>query len=139
MKNNAVGSGHGRLWSRIAGIAAIAVATVVTAPAQAHHSFALFDQTKKLELQGTVKDWQFTNPHSWLQLMVVENGQPVEYSIEGASVNTLARRGWGPKTFKPGDKVTVVVHPIKTGQKGGAFLSAKLPDGRTITAAIQPT
>lgn len=141
MNNTAVKSWRREVPSRIvlAALAAVAVAAAAVAPAQAHHSFALFDQTKKVQLQGVVKAWQFTNPHSWLQLMVNEGGRQVEYSIEGASVNTLVRRGWGVNTFKPGDKVTVTIHPIKTGQKGGAFLSAVLPNGKTISSGITPT
>jgi hypothetical protein len=108
------------------------------APASAHHSFAMFDRTKNVQLDGTVKDWQFTNPHSWLQLLVVENGNPVEYGIEGSSVNTLLRIGWGPKTFKPGDKVSVVINPLRDGRKGGAFVKATLPDGRILSSGQTP-
>jgi hypothetical protein len=110
----------------------------LSVPAQAHHSFANFDKSRTLKLKGTVKEWQFTNPHSWLQLIVNEGGQQVEYSIEGASVNTLVRRGWGAKTFKPGDKIDIVVYPLKTGHNGGAFLSATFENGKTITSGITP-
>jgi hypothetical protein len=106
--------------------------------ASAHHSFAMFDRTKDVKLDGTVKEWQFTNPHSWLQLAVVENGNPVEYGIEGSSVNTLLRIGWGPKTFKPGDKISVIINPLRDGTKGGAFVKATLPDGRIISSGQTP-
>jgi hypothetical protein len=106
--------------------------------ASAHHSFAMFDRTKEVQLDGTVKDWQFTNPHSWLQLLVLENGNPVEYGIEGSSVNTLLRIGWGPKSFKTGDKVSVVINPLRDGRKGGAFVKATLPDGRILTSGQTP-
>jgi hypothetical protein len=108
-------------------------------PASAHHSFAMFDHTKEVKLDGTVKSWQFTNPHSWLQLLVIEDGNPVEYGIEGSSVNTLLRIGWGPHTFTPGDKVTVIINPLKDGRKGGAFVKAILPDGRTLSSGQTPT
>jgi hypothetical protein len=107
--------------------------------ASAHHSFAMFDRTKEVQLDGTVKDWQFTNPHSWLQLLVMENGNPVEYGIEGSSVNTLLRIGWGPGSFKPGDKISVVINPLRDGRKGGAFVKATLPDGRILTSGQTPT
>jgi len=116
----------------------LASGALLSGSAQAHHSFAGFDQSRKVTVQGTVKDWQFTNPHSWLQLIVTENGEQVEYSIEGASVSTLVRRGWSRNTFKRGEKVTVVMHPLSTGGKGGAFLSATLEDGRTISSGITP-
>jgi hypothetical protein len=106
--------------------------------ASAHHSFAMFDRTKNVQLEGTVKDWQFTNPHSWLQLLVLENGNPVEYGIEGSSVNTLLRIGWGARSFKPGDKVSVVINPLRDGRKGGAFVKATLPDGRILTSGQTP-
>jgi hypothetical protein len=106
--------------------------------ASAHHSFAMFDRTKEVKLDGTVKEWQFTNPHSWLQLFVVENGTPVEYGIEGSSVNTLLRIGWGPKTFKPGDKISVIINPLRDGTKAGAFVKATLPDGRILSSGQTP-
>ena len=100
--------------------------------ATAHHSFAMFDNTKDTTLVGVVKEFQWTNPHTWLQLMVDENGQQVEWSIEGSSPNGLARRGWTRTSFKPGDKVTVVIHPLKDGTKGGSYVKATLPDGKTL-------
>ncbi|WEK01146.1 MAG: DUF6152 family protein [Candidatus Sphingomonas phytovorans] len=117
---------------------AATVATTLTEPALAHHSFAGFDKNRKVAIKGTVKQWQFTNPHSWLQLNVVENGREVEYSIEGASVNTLIRRGWGRATFKAGDTITVVMYPLLNGKKGGAFLTATFANGKTISSGITP-
>ena len=114
------------------------LAAGVTAPAQAHHSFAGFDQTRTVTLKGTVKEWQFTNPHSWLQLVVIENGKQVEYALEGSSVNTLVRRGWTRTTFKPGEKLTVEIYPEQTGKRGGAFLKATFEDGRTVSSGITP-
>lgn len=122
----------------MAGLVTVGGLTSVAGPALAHHSFATYDKNRTVKIKGTVKDWQFTNPHSWLQLLVDEGGQQTEYSIEGASVNTLVRRGWGAKTFKPGDKVDVVMYPLKNGNKGGAFLSATFPNGKTISSGITP-
>jgi hypothetical protein len=119
--------------------ALVGLGVVASTPiASAHHSFAMFDRSRTVTVQGSVKEWQFTNPHSWLQLMVVENGAPVEYSIEGSSVNTLLRIGWGPHTFKAGDKITVVINPLRNGSKGGAFLKATLPDGRILSSGQTP-
>jgi hypothetical protein len=123
--------------SLLAGLSVCAVLAGIPA-ASAHHSFAMFDRTKDVKLDGTVKEWQFTNPHSWLQLSVMENGNPVEYGIEGSSVNTLLRIGWGPKTFKPGDKISVIINPLRDGTKGGAFVKATLSDGRIITSGQTP-
>jgi hypothetical protein len=100
--------------------------------AAAHHSFAMFDNTKEQTLVGTVKEFQWTNPHTWLQVMVDDGGKQVEWSIEGSSPNGLARRGWTRTSFKPGDKVTVIIHPLKDGSNGGSYVKATLPDGRTL-------
>ena len=116
-----------RVWS-LAG-----VVSVLVAPALAHHSFAMFDADKTLEMTGTVKEFQWTNPHSWLQVVVNDQqGKPVEWSLEMGAPGGLARQGWKPKTVVPGDKVTVRVHPLKDGTAGGQFLSITLPDGRKM-------
>jgi hypothetical protein len=120
-------------------VATIAGGLLGTESAFAHHSFSGFDQSRKVTVTGTVKEWQFTNPHSWLQLIVMEDGQPVEYNIEGASVSTLVRRGWTTKTFKAGEKITVEMYPWREGtKKSGALLKATFQDGKTITSGITP-
>jgi hypothetical protein len=109
-------------------------ALLLTTPAAwAHHSFAMFDLQKEVTLAGTVADFQWTNPHVWIELGVVENGQPVRYSIEGSSINNLSRAGWKRSTLKPGDKITVVIHPLKSEAKGGSFVRALFSDGRSMT------
>jgi len=105
-------------------LAGVTVA-LFAAPAFAHHSFAMFDQTKTVEHAGTVKEFQWTNPHSWL--IVTVNG--VEWSLEMGGPGGLARNGWRPKTLVPGDKVTFTAHPLKSGQPGGQFQSVVLPNG----------
>lgn len=116
----------------LAGSAALAGAPGLT-PAWAHHSFAMFDSTKEVSLEGTVREFQWTNPHSWVQLTVMENGQQVEYSIEGGSPNGLARRGWNRHSLNAGEHVTIVINPLKDGSKGGSFKRAIFPDGRTLS------
>jgi len=102
-------------------------------PALAHHSAAMFDDTKVLELKGTVKELQWTNPHIWLQVVVDEKGRKTEWSIEGGSPNTLSRQGWRATTFKPGEVVTVRIAPMKDGTPAGNFIGARFEsDGRTI-------
>src|SRR5258706_2621835 len=128
-----------RAAATMAVVATVAGGLLGAEPASAHHSFAGFDLSRKVSVTGTVKEWQFTNPHSWLQLIVMEGGQPVEYGIEGASVSTLVRRGWTTKTFKTGDKVTVEMHPSREeGKKSGALLKATFEDGKKITSGITP-
>ena len=98
----------------------------------AHHSTAMFDDEKVLELTGTVKEMQWTNPHIWIQVVVEEKGAKTEWSVEGGSPNSLSRRGWRSTTFKPGDAVTMRISPMKDGSAGGAFIGARFADGKTI-------
>jgi hypothetical protein len=102
----------------------------------AHHSFAMFDDKKEVTIVGTVKDFQWTNPHVWTQLLV-DNGKggTDEWGIEGISPNSLARKGWSRATFKPGEKITLVINPLKSGEKGGAFVRATKEDGSVVTNA----
>lgn len=96
----------------------------------AHHSFSMFDMTKTVVLEATVKEFQWTNPHTFAWLDVPNKAGGVDtWGIEGMSPNFLGRRGWTKKTLKPGDKVTVTIYPLKDGQKGGTFLRCKLADG----------
>jgi hypothetical protein len=117
--------------SRVQKYALIAVAALLTAiPALAHHSFAMFDQSKSVTLQGTVKDFRWTNPHVFVQLLVkTDSGSEEEWSIEMTSPEHLARVGWKPGAMKPGDKVTLVIHPMRDGSAGGQFISGTGPDG----------
>ena len=111
-------------------LAATAV-LVAARPLAAHHSAAMFDDTKVVELSGTVKALQWTNPHVWLQVMVGD--QATEWSLEGGSPNSLSRQGWRATTFKAGDVVSVRFNPMKDGSAGGNFVGAKFAsDGRTI-------
>jgi hypothetical protein len=127
----------GSRFVRAASLAAIVAITALT-PVLAHHSFAGYDKARRVTVSGTVRQWQFTNPHSWLQLVVAENGRQVEYAIEGSSVNTLIRRGWTRTTFRPGDRITVVMYPLQSGGRGGALLLARFADGRTVSSGITP-
>jgi hypothetical protein len=92
--------------------------------ASAHHSFAMFDQQHRIQVQGVVKSWQFTNPHSWLELITMKNGQYILYSVECGPPVTLIRKGWSKDSFHPGDKVTVTVAPLKDGGDGGSMVKA---------------
>jgi hypothetical protein len=122
-----------KISTGLAGLAAGALCVVaLSGSAMAHHSFAMFDSAKEVTLDGTVREFQWTNPHSWIQLQVMENGQMTEYSIEGGSPNGLARKGWKRTSLKPGDKVKVTIHPLKDGTKGGSFMHALTADGATL-------
>ena len=101
--------------------------------AYAHHSAAMFDDSKTVELIGTVKEFQWKNPHVWIQMMVKSSdGAVKEWSVEGGGPNSLSRNGWRPSTFKPGDAVTVRVNPMRDGSAAGNFVGARWADGRTL-------
>jgi hypothetical protein len=119
--------------TRMVTAALVAPALVMAAQSVgAHHSSAMFDDEKVLELQGVVKELQWTNPHIWLQVIVEDKGSKTEWSLEGGSPNSLSRRGWRPNSFKPGDVVTVRLNPMKDGNPAGGFVGAKFADGKTI-------
>jgi Family of unknown function (DUF6152) len=122
--------------SRMPNLTLVAVAAMLAAgPARAHHSFTMFDQSKTVTLHGTVKDFRWTNPHVFIQLLVKNDaGTEDEWSIEMTSPEHLARDGWRPGTLKPGDQVTLVIHPLHSNQKGGQYLSGTGPNGPLIGA-----
>lgn len=117
--------------SRIIAAAALIAGTSI--PLAAHHSAAMFDDSKVVELNGTIKEVQWTNPHIWIQVVVDNNGQKTEWSLEGGSPNTLSRNGWKATTFKAGDLVVVRANPMKDGTAAGQFIGAKWKEsGKTI-------
>jgi Family of unknown function (DUF6152) len=112
---------------------AIVVVAMAALPAFAHHSFAMFDASKTLTVEGSVKEFHWTNPHSWIFLMVPNaEGHPEEWAIELGSPAGLVRQGWEPKTLTAGMKVKVTLRPLKDGKVGGQFLSLILPDGKQL-------
>ena len=115
-------------------VRALAVAGLWTASsvALAHHSTAMFDMNKEVVLNGTIKEFQWTNPHTWIVVEVPDGKSTVEYGIEGMSPNYLVRNGWSKHTLKPGEKVELTIHPLKDGRKGGFNVSVKWPDGHVL-------
>ena len=107
---------------------------------RAHHSFAPFDLTMERTITGTVSRFEWTNPHSWIWVDVPNDKGGVDsWAVEGMSPNYLARRGWSKSTLKPGEKITILVRPLRNGEKGGMFVRATLADGRVLTQTGQPT
>ncbi len=93
-------------------------------PAAAHHSFALFDTEKSVTLEGTVKQFDWTNPHSWIRLVVIgANNQPEEWIIELPAAASLARDGWNKNYVRTGDRLSIRINPLKNGMRGGALQS----------------
>lgn len=114
--------------TRFTTFAALAFAGAATT--QAHHSFSVFDMQTEVELTGEVVEFQWTNPHTWAWINVTnEDGTVSKWGFEGMSPNYLGRRGWARDTLEPGDKITVVANPLKSGEPGGTFLRCTLEDG----------
>jgi hypothetical protein len=126
----------GKTTTRVFLAAAVALAAD---SALAHHSFAMFDQSQTLTLKGEVKDLRWTNPHVFIEVLVKNDaGAADEWSIEMTSPEHLARAGWRPTTLKPGDEVTLSIHPMRDGVKGGQYLSGSGPSGPLLGAPQQP-
>jgi hypothetical protein len=114
------------LAAAVAGVLATAIGTA----AYPHHSYAMFDRSKDVVLVGTVKSWQWTNPHTWMVLLVpTPGGAPAEWDLEGQSTAVLHMLGWNREMVKPGDKVTVHINPLKTGARGGQIAGVTGADG----------
>ena len=121
--------------SRVVAILAAGIA-LAGVPALAHHSFAMFDQTKLLTLEGTVHEFQWTNPHSFIELDVTSGGRVQHWSIELNSPNNLTRQGWRRTSLKAGERITVRIAPLRNGHTGGLFLDLRKPDGRTLDSGL---
>lgn len=107
--------------------------SLLTAPACAHHSFAIFDQTKVLYLDGTVKELEWINPHTWLHVNFVNQaGTVLMWSFEAGSTAQLAGLGWKPDTVKAGDKVRVGYRPMKDGSRGGQVMNVTFANGQKV-------
>jgi hypothetical protein len=118
----------------------LALVLLTTASAAlAHHSFAVFDRTKKVTLTGTVKDFQWTNPHAWIQVEVPDDkGHTTEWGVECGSPNMMVRTGWKKTSVKPGDRITVIVNPLLDGRTNGSLVTATLADGTVLGPGDAP-
>lgn len=109
-------------------------------PALAHHSFAMFDFTKSVTLKGTVREFAWTNPHVvlWVNAETRPGAAAEVWSLELTSPGNLTRGGWTKRSFNPGDKVEVVLNPLRNGQHGGAFVRGTLTDtGKVYTSNLR--
>jgi hypothetical protein len=117
----------------------VTIAASVAAPAVAHHSFAAFDRDRQITLTGVVREFQWTNPHAWIQVVVTdEKGRQTEWGLECGSPNMMARTGWKRTTLKPGDRVVVIGNPLKDGKPNALLVKVTLPDGRVLGPGDAP-
>lgn len=114
-------------------LAITAVALLMSAGiASAHHSTAMFDMQHTVKVSGTVTQFDWTNPHTFIWMDVLNNGTTEHWSVEGMSPNYLSRNGWSRHTLKAGDKIDMEVHLLKDGRKGGFCATVTLPDGKML-------
>jgi hypothetical protein len=106
---------------------------MVAGCAWGHHSFAMFDLDKEVTLEGVVKEFQWTNPHVWLQIVVPDGkGATTEWNLEMGAPGMLTRTGWKSSLLRPSDKVTVIINPLKSGAPSGRLVKVTLPNGRVM-------
>ena len=122
-----------KIASSLFRIALAGTTIAVAAPVLAHHSYAMFEKSREIEMtNAVVVEWQWTSPHVWLYVMVPSGGKTTRYSIEGGNPGLMRRQGFAKGSMSPGDKVTVYVSPLKSGQPGGALNAVKLANGTLL-------
>ena len=101
--------------------------------ASTNHSSAMFDKTEVVMVNATIKEFQWANPHVWIQIYIHDEvGERIEWSIEGIGINTLFRRGWRPNSFIAGDIIQIQFNPMIDGSHAGAFIGAKFENGKIL-------
>jgi hypothetical protein len=114
-------------------VVAILALLLTAGAALAHHSPIVFDRTRQVTLTGVVTEFRWGNPHSWIHVDVADaEGKLANWSIEMDPASHLARQGWRSSLLKPGDKISVVVFPLRNDEKGGQYISVTLPDGKQL-------
>jgi hypothetical protein len=125
-----------RSLSRCPGV--LLASILLSGAATAHHSFAMFDPRQEVVLHGTVTKFEWTNPHTWIEMDVPDaTGNVVHWSIEGGSVVGLAREGWTRHTLQPGDKIALVMHPLRSGEHGGSLMGVVTAAGKSLGASLE--
>jgi hypothetical protein len=118
-------------------------AALAATPALAHHSFAMFDASKTLTWEGTVQEYRWQNPHTHIVIVVPATAKDPSlagtWDIEGGSIPIMGHQGWNKNSFHPGDKITIVGHPLKDGSKGGSLFYAYDKDGNKLYHDIDRT
>ncbi len=118
---------------RFLGAASAALFVAFAVPVFAHHSFAMFDYNKEVTVTGEVSEFKWANPHIHIYVKGPDSvGKMADYEIEGATPDNLRKQGWSRETLKPGDKISVIIHPLKNGMPGGMFVKATRADGTPV-------
>lgn len=111
----------------------LGIVALLAIPVLAHHSFTMFDATKQVTITGTVTSFEWTNPHSYIEIDAPdENGTMKHWSVEMGSPSILQQSGWKFSSLRKGDKTTLVINPLKDGRAGGFLNTATLPSGKVL-------
>ena len=114
-------------------MAGAVLASIAGAPALAHHSYAMFDAKQNKELSGVVQTFKWTNPHSYIEVVVTDDkGATQTWTAECGSPAQMVRNGWRSSSLKPGDHVVLTVHPLRSGEFGGSFVQVQTADGKVL-------
>ncbi len=114
-----------------------ACALALSGSAWAHHSPANYDVSQVIQVTGTVTEYHFANPHSWIYMTAIgEDGEPQTWSLESGSTGQLVRRGWETDSLKPGDQISVYIKPLRSGAYGGLLGIVVLSDGTNLCDAF---
>lgn len=106
---------------------------IASGGAGAHHSSALYDREKPVTLKGVVKDMQWMNPHSWIEVLAAtDGGKPTGWTIEMEGPNVMQREGWSRRSLLPGDRITAKVMPLKDGRPGARLIEVTKADGTVL-------
>ena len=118
--------------------ALVLAACAAALPVHAHHSFAIYDQSKTLTLKGSVKAFQWSNPHCviWVLVPTPGAGEPQEWSVETTSPGVMTRSGWTRSSVKPGDRISIDFNPLRDGAHGGRLISVTLLDSGVKLSAV---
>jgi hypothetical protein len=115
--------------------ALLALGVLAGGPAVAHHSFAPYESTLQIKLSGVVSEFKWVNPHVYIEIDAADEktGEKRHWLIEGASTSILNRAGWKFNMIKPGDRITVIVSPLRTGEPAALLKQITLADGRKFS------
>ncbi len=123
--------------ARLAALGLAAAAALAASTSFAHHSPAVFDRSRKIVVEGVVTEFHWGQPHSWIHMNVANGAGAVnDWTIEMDPASQLRRHGWNARTIKAGDHIAVTVHPLRSGEVGGQYVSVKLPGGKVMDASF---
>ena len=116
------------------------IVLVLPLPAAAHHSQTMYDGNTEIEIRGVVQEFEWSNPHTWLYVTIEdESGAPSQWAFESNSTGQLSRVGWTADLINPGDEVTIIMHPLRDGTRGGSIVAVRLPDGTVLpSGGVRP-